>query len=194
METLAKQHNKLEQKCKVVDMRSKSLTGASAHPSQQICRSPGGTIDLEEEEEEDHDEFFDAMSEHPEAFGMGATADLSMNDPYSDNEDNNDNLSTDSTVAFASASDGTDGSVECQLKESQLHMRRSFSEKQLEVLTHQDLGHRRAVSVDLRGGGFGVSWSLLLSAEFIHTRSFPYNFRLIFHLCDLLKIGWRNVF
>ena len=153
METLAKQHNKLEQVCKTVDMRSISMISLQNHQNLQIARSPGGTIEHDDEDEDDHDEFFDAMSEHPEAFGIknenerNDFIDQSGNDPYSDIDESSETLSLSSAVAYPMEKvDAVDGS-----KHLKLQLRRSASEQRLEHLKQQELGHRRAVSYDLRG-------------------------------------------
>ncbi|XP_065054359.1 oxysterol-binding protein 1-like isoform X2 [Rhopilema esculentum] len=156
VETLAKQHNKLELVCKNVDIRSKSLSVVNLHPNNSaVSRSPGGTIEYDEEDEDDHDEFFDAMSEHPEAFGMdrGEKArkdsyeEQGGNDPYSDIDDSSDTLSINSAVAFPS-----ENAEEFKKPtENKSQIRRSISERNLEGVDHQELGHRRAISYDLRG-------------------------------------------
>ena len=127
-------------------MRSKSLSTANLQNHQpQLSRSPGGTIDHEDEDEEDHDEFFDAMSEHPEAFGMESTdADQPGNDPYSDYDDLSDNVSLNTYLNEKNENDD-DGSG------TRLNIRRSFSEKLLEHAKAQEFGHRRAVSQDMQG-------------------------------------------
>jgi len=155
VETLAKQHNKLEQVCKTVDMRSMSMISVQNHQSLQSQRSPGGTIELDddEDEEEDHDEFFDAMSEHPEAFRIQSESektifvDHSGTDLYSDIDESSDSTSVGSAKVYHSEkSETTD-----QARDLKSLLRRSASEQQLEHFHPQDLGHRRAVSYDLRG-------------------------------------------
>lgn len=150
VETLAKQHNKLEQVCKNVDIRSMSMGNLHGHQTAQIARSPGGTIELEEDDEDDHDEFFDAMSEHPEAFGMKCEnqsndfIDQSGNDPYSDIDESCETLSMGRAVAYPAEK------IKIIDPDVKFQIRRSISEKQLEGLTQQEMGHRRAISYDLR--------------------------------------------
>eukprot|EP00112_Aurelia_sp_Birch-Aquarium-sp1_P009621 Seg2098.9 transcript_id=Seg2098.9/GoldUCD/mRNA.D3Y31 product="Oxysterol-binding protein 1" protein_id=Seg2098.9/GoldUCD/D3Y31 len=146
VETLAKQHNKLELVCKTVDMRSKSMSTSTLQNHQpQLSRSPGGTIDHGDEDEDDHDEFFDAMSEHPEAFGMESTEpDQQGNDPYSDYDDLSDSVSM-NVYIDEKTEDESDGS------EARLNIRRSMSDKQLERVKAQEFGHRRAASDVLQG-------------------------------------------
>ena len=165
VETLAKQHNKLEQVCKTVDMRSMSMISVQNHQNLQSQRSPGGTIELdddEEEEEEDHDEFFDAMSEHPEAFGIKSESekdifiDHSGTDLYSDIDESSDSMSVGSAKVFSTEKCETTD----QGRDLKSLLRRSASEQQLEHFHQQELGHRRAVSYDLRG-------QLLVSVIFV---------------------------
>ena len=149
VETLAKQHNKLEQVCKTVDMRSMSMINLQNHQSVQNQRSPGGTSEHEDDDEDDHDEFFDAMSEHPEAFGIKSEADensfidQSSNDPYSDIDESSDPM----PMSYHPEKIETEDTP----RVLKMELRRSASEQQLENYHQQDLGHRRAISYDLRG-------------------------------------------
>lgn len=166
VETLAKQHNKLEQVCKYVDIRSMSMVNLH-NQNSQVARSPGGSIEHEDDDEDDHDEFFDAMSEHPEAFGMTCKEDTmsdfidqSGNDPYSDIDESSETFSMSSAVDYPTEKmQNTDVAKEAELK-----IRRTASEKVLDSLSQQEIGHRRAVSYDLRGQ---ITVSLFLLSVFL---------------------------
>ena len=163
VETLAKQHNKLEQACKVVDtgMRTKSSTATNSVESPTLGRSPSLIANELDEDDEEPDEFFDAISEHPEAFGIESPQ-IKVSDPYAEIDDS---TSTSSDVSSVTATPSVK-SAEIDKNENELVnqssssiLRRSASENILEG-SKQELGHRRAVSHDLQGN-FSGNFSLV---------------------------------
>ena len=181
VETLAKQHNKLEQVCKIVDIRSMSLISLQNHQNVQNQKSPGGTIEHEDDDEDDHDEFFDAMSEHPEAFGIknesetNSFIDQSGSDPYSDIDESSDSMSMISSSGYEPVKIETADASKVLKSE----LRRSASEQQLENSHPQELGHRRAVSYDLLGQ-MAVSRSIFIS-KFYSLNSLGYYEQNVFY-------------
>lgn len=161
VETLAKQHIQLERACeyeKEKESRNKIGLESPTIASQENPFVPAVDQNAEGSEDE-QDEFFDAMSEHPEAFGIVVEA-SPRHETYSNYEDEESLNDTSSLVSGESVPEYVIKSAISKdiIEEHDIKLQRSFSERALASQV-AEINHRRAQSQDLKGNFAHVSYA-----------------------------------